>query len=106
MLWARWLAYTLSRPASARGTGWQLLLLADKTFMNDTDTSQGRFGVRVSLPENDPFNNLLDEGWNEVHWFATQTERDMAMLEMSREHEYSRKGDKPSLVFEAIERKS
>jgi hypothetical protein len=64
----------------------------------------GTFGVRVSLPEGDPFAHLLDEGWHQTHWFLTARDRDDAMADMSRLHEYSRKGDRPALVFETIER--
>jgi len=41
--------------------------------------------------------------WNRTHWYATATERDAALIEMSRKHEYSRIGDKPALVFEKVE---
>ena len=64
----------------------------------------GNFGIRVSLPAGDPFTRLLDEEWNKVHWFGTRTERDLVLQDMAREHEYSRSGDAPTLVFEAIER--
>ena len=64
------------------------------------------YGVRVSLPPGDPFRKLLGPEWNRVHWFATPQERDAALIEMSRRHEYSRAGDKPSLVFEKIEKLS
>jgi hypothetical protein len=61
------------------------------------------YGVRVSLPPGDPFRKLLGPEWNRVHWFATPQERDAALIEMSRRHEYSRSGDRPSLVFTKIE---
>lgn len=72
--------------------------------MTDSDSPKANFGIRVSLPDGDPFANLLDEGWNTTHWFDSRTERDLALSDMQREHEYSRAGDAPSLVFEAIER--
>ncbi len=68
------------------------------------DDDNGNFGIRVSLPDGDPFARLVDEGWNTTHWYASRTVRDMAMSDMRREHDYSRKGDAPSLVFKAIER--
>ena len=70
--------------------------------MRTPDSKTGSFGIRVTLPDNDPFERLLDEGWNAQHWFQTRNERDRALKEMSREHEYSRKGDAPALLFEAI----
>jgi hypothetical protein len=38
-----------------------------------------------------------------MHWFHTAAERDAAMAEMSRKHEYSRPGDRPSLVYTKVE---
>jgi hypothetical protein len=72
--------------------------------MNSQDDNSKAFGIRVSLPDGDPFTRLLDEGWNATHWYATQTARDLAMQDMQKEHEYSRNGDKPALVFESIQR--
>lgn len=64
---------------------------------------QHPFGVRVSLPPGDPFRKLLGPEWHRMHWYATPDERDAALAEMSRRHEYSRSGDKPALVFEKVE---
>jgi hypothetical protein len=41
--------------------------------------------------------------WHREHWYASAAERDAALVEMSRRHEYSRIGDKPALVFEKVE---
>jgi hypothetical protein len=62
------------------------------------------YGVRVSLPPGDPFRKLLGPEWHGTHWFPTRDERDAALAEMSRRHEYSRAGDRPSLVFEKVEK--
>jgi hypothetical protein len=62
------------------------------------------YGVRVSLPPGDPFRKLLGPEWHRFHWYATPDERDAALAEMSRRHEYSRAGDRPSLVFEKVEK--
>jgi hypothetical protein len=62
------------------------------------------YGVRVSLPSGDPFRKLLGPEWHRVHWYATPQERDAALTEMARRHEYSRQGDRPSLVFEKVEK--
>jgi hypothetical protein len=45
----------------------------------------------------------LGPEWNRTHWYATAGERDAAMAEMSRKHEYSRAGDSPALRFEKVE---
>ena len=60
--------------------------------------------MRVSLPAGDPLAYLLDDNWTATHWFATRTDRDAALREMARLHEYSRPLDKPALVFAAIDR--
>jgi hypothetical protein len=61
-------------------------------------------GIRVRLRPTDTFTRLLGSDWQRFHWYATREERDRALLEMSSEHLYSRRGDKPTLIFEAIER--
>jgi hypothetical protein len=62
------------------------------------------FGVRVSLPVGDPMRKLLGPQWHRLHWYATPAERDAAIVQMSRRHEYSRATDVPSLVFEKVEK--
>jgi hypothetical protein len=64
------------------------------------------YGVRVSLPSGDPFRKLLGPEWHRMHWYPTAEERDAALAEMSRRHEYSRAGDQPSLVFQKVEKLS
>jgi hypothetical protein len=64
------------------------------------------FGVRVSLPVGDPLRKLLGPQWHRLHWYATPSERDAAIAQMSRRHEYSRATDVPSLVFEKVEKLS
>lgn len=65
---------------------------------------QRPYGIRVSLRENDPFRNLLGPEWQKIHWFATARERDAALAEMSRRHQYSRASDAPSLLFQKVEK--
>jgi hypothetical protein len=64
---------------------------------------QRPYGIRVSLPPGDPFRKILGPEWHRNHWYPTPAERDAALTEMSRRHQYSRAGDKPSLVFDKIE---
>ena len=66
--------------------------------------ADGAFGVRIRLPDGDPFSHLLDDDWTTTHWFATAADRDTALLDMQRKHEYSRPHDKPALIFEAVSR--
>ena len=62
------------------------------------------YGIRVSLRRGDTFTRLLGADWAGEHWFATAAERDLRLEDMAREHLYSRRGDRPTLRFEAIEK--
>ena len=64
------------------------------------------YGIRVSMRSNDTFARLLGTGWHGEHWYATREERDAALADMAGEHQYSRRGDKPTLKLESIEQKS
>ena len=63
------------------------------------------YGVRVSIRATDTFARLLGPGWHREHWYATAAERDAALKDMAGVHLYSRRSDKPTLIFEAVERK-
>jgi hypothetical protein len=65
-------------------------------------TAPRPYGVRVSLPAGDPFRKLLGEDWSRTHWYESAEERDAALAEMSRKHEYSRPGDRPALSLEKV----
>jgi hypothetical protein len=62
------------------------------------------YGIRVRLRPGDPFAKLLGTDWQKTHWFFTAAERDLALEDMSRKHEFSRIGDRPALVFEKVEK--
>jgi hypothetical protein len=61
------------------------------------------YGVRVRLKNGDPFAKLLGADWQTTHWYFTVADRDLALEQMSRRHEFSRIGDEPALVFEKVE---
>jgi hypothetical protein len=61
------------------------------------------YGVRVGLRPGDPLATLLGADWQKTHWYFTAVERDRALEEMARKHEFSRIGDEPALLFEKIE---
>lgn len=61
------------------------------------------FGIRVRLRSGDSFSRLLGSDWQKHHWFATEEERDRTLEDMASEHLYSRRGDRPTLVFERVE---
>jgi hypothetical protein len=65
---------------------------------------QRPYGIRITLREGDPFRHLLGPEWQKFHWYATARERDLALAEMSRRHEYSRSGDAPSLIYTKVEK--
>ena len=62
------------------------------------------FGIRVTLPPNDTLRNVLGDDWEQLHWFATEAERDEAFEAMSIRHGYYRKTDSPTQVLEKITR--
>jgi hypothetical protein len=64
------------------------------------------YGVRVSIRPTDTFARVLGTGWHREHWYATAAERDAALEDMASEHLYSRRGDKPTLIYEPIERQT
>jgi hypothetical protein len=61
------------------------------------------YGIRVRLRRRDPFRALLGEDWTKEHWFATRSERDARLTEMSGRYVYFRPGDAPALDFETID---
>ena len=80
--------------------------------MSTENTDPGRiqsagarvFGIRMTLPANDPLIALLGGEAEMYRWYATAAERDAALDEMRREHEYSRIGDRPTLSYAKVER--
>jgi hypothetical protein len=68
----------------------------------DPNETPKAYGLRVSLKPGDPFRALLGADWSRTHWFTTAEERDAALAEMSRKHEYSRPGDRPAHVYEKV----
>lgn len=63
-----------------------------------------RYGIRVTMPPNDPLRRVLGHDWHAEHWFATREERDEMLQDMASRHAFSRIGDAPSIRLESIER--
>ena len=81
------------------------MAIANAHNLNRPATVEQRpYGIRVSLRENDPFRNILGPEWQKFHWFTTAQERDAALAEMSRRHQYSRASDKPTLAYQKVEK--
>lgn len=62
------------------------------------------YGIRVTLEPGESFTVLLGSDWETYHWYATAEERDRALADMASEHLYSRRGDRPRLRFDPVER--
>ena len=62
------------------------------------------FGIRVSIRSTDSFARIIGKDWTREHWYRSEFERDRALEDMASQHLYSRNGDRPTLVFEPIER--
>ncbi len=60
------------------------------------------YGIRARLRARDPFTRLVGAGWQKLHWFATERERDEALADMSARHLYSRRGDEPAVIYEKV----
>ena len=65
------------------------------------------FGIRFNLPEGDTLSagHLLGDAFEYFRWYETAAERDAAYVDLSREHDFSRSGDKPTVVMAKVEQK-
>ena len=70
----------------------------------ETAGRERRYGIRVTLPENDTLRNLLGDEWERLHWFPTEAERDLALDQMAERHGYYRNTDSPTQVLEKLDR--
>lgn len=75
----------------------------EHNLTRDPETKR-TFGIRVKLAATDPLSRVIGTDFERTHWYASQTERDRALADMASEHLYSRRGDRPTLRFEAIDR--
>ena len=66
--------------------------------------AERRFGIRVTLPATDTFRAVVGDDWEQLHWYATESDRDKAFESMARRHGYYRKTDTPAQVLEKVER--
>ncbi|MBU6509282.1 MAG: hypothetical protein KGQ73_03760 [Gammaproteobacteria bacterium] len=72
----------------------------------NTDQSKKRFGIHCTLPPDDPMSlpHLLGPDWQAERWFDTAEERDRFYADYAREHLYSRRGDRPAVIYTKVER--
>lgn len=64
------------------------------------------WGIRLSLPEDDPMRPLLGADWAQYQWFATEAEREDKLEQLQRQFVYYRRGDRPSFVLERVNREA
>ena len=69
-----------------------------------TEESPRIFGIRLSLPENDPMRAVLGDDWHQFQWFACETERDAKIRQLTAPFAYYRLGDRPSFRVERVTR--
>lgn len=71
-----------------------------------TEQSRKRFGIRITLPDGDPMAmpHLLGRDWEGYRWYDSAKARDRALVELCREHQFSRRGDRPWIHCTAIDR--
>jgi hypothetical protein len=70
----------------------------------DSADTERRFGIRVTLPATDTFRVIVGDDWEQLHWYASESERDKAFESMARRHGYYRETDTPAQVLEKVER--
>jgi hypothetical protein len=78
------------------------MAIAHEHNLNAPPPASKPWGIRVRLRARDPFTRLVGAGWQKLHWFATERERDAALADMASRHLYSRRGDEPAVVYEKV----
>ena len=66
--------------------------------------AERHFGIRVSLPAGDSMSKVLGQDWERLHWYTSETERDVAFDNMATRHGYYRKSDTPTQTLEKVSR--
>lgn len=62
------------------------------------------WGIRLSLPEQDPMRPLLGDDWEQYQWFASEAAREAKLAQLQQQFTYYRNGDRPSFVLERVNR--
>src|SRR5688500_10809082 len=76
------------RPFPSPGSGVLMAIVHPHNLRNPDAAIQRPYGVRITLKPGDPFRTLLGADWNKTHWYGSAAERDAALIEMARKHEY------------------
>lgn len=63
------------------------------------------WGIAVHMPDDDPMSapHLLGDEWSGQRWYATEAERDAALVDMQDQPPWYRRGDTPSVRLEKID---
>ena len=69
-----------------------------------TASTERRFGIRVTLPAGDTLRAILGDDWEQLHWYASESERDLAFDNMAARHGYYRDTDSPTQVLQKLVR--
>ena len=64
------------------------------------------YGIRYSLPEGDSLRAVLGDDWHKFEWFTSEAARDRKLNQLQDQFVYYRKGDRPTFVFEKVNRDS
>jgi hypothetical protein len=78
--------------------------VCDAHNLNTPARTERRYGVRVRALPGDSLARVIGADLERVHWFASRVARDRALADMAAEHLYSRRGDRPTLRFEPVDR--
>lgn len=62
------------------------------------------WGIRLSLPAEDPMRPILGPDWHEYQWFASEAAREAKIEALRRQFVYYREGDRPAFVIERVNR--
>jgi len=66
--------------------------------------SERRHGIRVTLPAGDTMRKVLGDDYERLHWYSSESERDIAYDNMAIRHGYYRDTDSPTQVLEKLVR--
>lgn len=72
--------------------------LVDPSIAN----AERRHGIRVTLPADDTMRKVLGDDYERLHWYSSESERDIAYDKMATRHGYYRDTDSPTQILEKI----
>lgn len=70
----------------------------------DAVHTERRHGIRVTLPPSDTLRTIIGDDWEQLHWYASEAERDRAYRRMAIRHGFYRNSDTPTQILKKISR--